>query len=159
MKKAMFAAGCFWGVQYYFDQVPGVIKTLVGYSGGFSDNPNWEDVYYEKTGHAETILIEYDPKIISYDKLVRHFFRLHDPTQLNRQGPDVGSSYRSEIFYFDEEQKQIAQEIKNELMPEYKNKIVTLIEPAKKFYLGEDFHQKFTQRTGRGMCHVPYKDI
>ena len=159
MPKAIFAAGCFWGVQFYFDQIPGIIMTTVGYTGGHTDNPSYEAVCSHTTGHAEAILIEYDPKQINYEILCRHFFRMHDPTQLNRQGWDVGDSYRTAIFYFNEEQRETAQQIKYELAPKFDKPIVTEISPASKFYPAEDYHQKYTERTGRGMCHIPYKAI
>ena len=135
MKKetAIFAAGCFWGVQYYFDQVPGVLSSKVGYIGGTTKNPNYENVCYDDTGHAEAVELEFDPDKISYATLLRHFFRLHDPTQLNRQGPDVGSQYRSAIFYHDEAQKQQAGQIKQECQRNWKDPIVTQIAPAKIF--------------------------
>src|ERR1039458_3720613 len=109
MKQALFAAGCFWGVQYYFDEVPGVIKTTVGYSGGHKENPTYDEVCMHTTGHAEVTLVEFDEKKVTYTALLKHFFRIHDPTQLNRQGPDIGDNYRSAIFYFDDEQKSAAE--------------------------------------------------
>jgi methionine-S-sulfoxide reductase len=162
MKKetAVFAAGCFWGVQYYFDQVPGVIETEVGYTGGHTDNPSYEDVLTHTTGHAEATKIVFDPAKASFETLLKQFFRMHDPTQLNRQGPDVGDNYRSAIFYQDEEQKEAAQDVINELnKSEFKGKIVTTLEKAGKFWPAEDYHQKFTERTGRGMCHVEYAPV
>lgn len=155
MEKAIFAAGCFWGVQFYFDQVPGVRKTIVGYTGGEIENPTYEDVCYRDTGHAEVVEIEFDPNEVSYEMLVRHFFRMHDPTQLNRQGPDVGSQYRSAIFYTTETQKEIAEAIKQELG----DLIMTQITSARVFYVAEEYHQKYAEKTGRGMCHIPYKQI
>lgn len=159
MRQALFAAGCFWGVQYYFDQVPGVVKTTVGFSGGNTKNPTYELVCHDDTGHAEVVLVEYDPKQVSYETLVRQFFRMHDPTQLNRQGPDVGDQYRSAIFTMDDAQTAIAEHIRDELQQSNKAPIVTVIEWAGEFYEAEDYHQKFAQRTGRGMCHVPYKPL
>lgn len=155
--KAIFAAGCFWGVQYYLDQVPGVTKSTVGYIGGQTQNPTYEDVCTHTTGHAEAVELEFDPEQVSYEMLLRHFFRLHDPTQLNRQGPDVGDQYRSAIFYIDDEQKQIAETVRDELQPSYDQPIVTQIVSAETFYAAEEYHQKFAKRTGRGMCHIPYK--
>jgi peptide methionine sulfoxide reductase msrA/msrB len=158
--EAIFAAGCFWGVQYYFDQVPGVVKTAVGYIGGNTDNPTYEDVLTHTTGHAEAVKITYDPQKVSYGTLLKHFFRMHDPTQLNRQGPDVGDNYRSAIFYQNEEQKQAAQELIDEYnKSRSESKIVTALEPAGYFWPAENYHQKFTSRTGRGMCHIPYTPI
>jgi methionine-S-sulfoxide reductase len=159
MKQSIFAAGCFWGVQFYFDQVPGVTKTTVGYTGGHTENPTYEDVCTHTTGHAEAVLLEFDPNEVSYETLLKQFFRMHDPTQLNRQGPDVGDSYRSAIFYFDDEQKQMAERVQKELQPNFDKPIVTQITPAGEFYSAEDYHQKFTEKTGRGMCHIPYKAI
>lgn len=159
MEQAIFAAGCFWGVQYYFDQVPGVVKTTAGYSGGTTEDPSYEDVLSHTTGHAEAVLIEYDPARVSYSSLVRHFFRMHDPTQLNRQGPDVGDNYRSAIFYVTDEQKVMAEDVLNAEQLHYTQPIVTEITAAGPFYTAEGYHQKFTERTGRGMCHVPYAPL
>ncbi len=159
MESAIFAAGCFWGVQYYFDQIPGVIDTVVGYTGGNTEHPTYEDVCYRNTGHAEAVKVEFNPDKVSYETLVRHFFRLHDPTQLNRQGPDIGDQYRSVIFYADETQRQIAGKVKQELQPGFKNPIVTQIVPQEVFYIAEPYHQKYTEKTGRGMCHVPYQPL
>ncbi len=159
MEKACFAAGCFWGVQFYFDQVPGVTKTTVGYTGGHTDTPTYEDVCSHSTGHAEAVLLEFDPGKISFDKLARHFFRLHDPTQLNRQGPDVGDQYRSAIFYFNDEQKTAAEKVKQELQAEFDIPIVTEVTAASTFYPAEEYHQKYSEKTGVGMCHIPYKTI
>lgn len=156
---ALFAAGCFWGVQYYFDQVPGVTKTTVGYTGGHIDKPTYWAVASRRTGHAEATLIEFDPKRVSYETLVRQFFRMHDPTQLNRQGADVGDEYRSAIFYFDDRQKATAEKVCAALQSKYKEPIVTQIVKAGKFYEAEPEHQKFTERTGVGMCHIPYEPI
>jgi peptide-methionine (S)-S-oxide reductase len=159
MAQALFAAGCFWGVQFYFDQVPGVTATTVGYTGGHTENPSYEEVCTHTTGHAEAVLIEFDPEKISYETLCRQFFRMHDPTQLNRQGPDVGDSYRTAIFYFDETQRDTAEKVKSEAQAQFDQPIVTEITAAGPFYRAEDYHQKFTERTGRGMCHVPYAAV
>jgi methionine-S-sulfoxide reductase len=159
MEQAIFAAGCFWGVQYYFDQIPGVVSTTVGYTGGTTEDPTYEDVCAHTTGHAEAVLVEFDADKVSYEALLKHFFRLHDPTQLNRQGPDIGDNYRSAIFYVTDEQKEIAEKIRDELQPKFDGKIVTEIVPAGPFYEAEGYHQKFTERTGRGMCHVAYEPI
>lgn len=159
MNKAQFAAGCFWGVQFYFDQIPGVTKTTVGYTQGHTEKPSYEDVCTHTTGHAETLELEFDPEKISYKDLVMQFFRMHDPTQLNRQGPDVGDSYRSGIYYFDDEQKMIAEEVKQQSQKDFEQPIVTEIKPAAPFYQAEDYHQKYAERTGRGMCHIPYKPL
>jgi methionine-S-sulfoxide reductase len=159
MEQAIFAAGCFWGVQYYFDQVPGVISTSVGYTGGATENPTYEDVLTHTTGHAEAVLIEFDDSIVDFETLVRHFFRLHDPTQLNRQGPDVGENYRSAIFYVTDRQKEIAERVIDELQPKLEDKVVTEVTMAGPFYEAEEYHQKYTQKTGRGACHVDYAPV
>jgi peptide methionine sulfoxide reductase msrA/msrB len=159
-ETAVFAAGCFWGVQYYYDEVPGVIKTLAGYTGGHTENPSYEDVLSHKTRHAEAVEIVYDPKKVSYKTLLTHFFRLHDPTQMNRQGLDIGDNYRSAIFYHNEEQKKEAQGLIDKLnKSEYNGKIATVLEKGGKFWPAEEYHQKFTARTGRGFCHVDYAPI
>ncbi len=159
MMRAIFAAGCFWGVQYYFDQIPGVLQTTVGYIGGETTRPTYDDVCHGDTGHAEAVEIRFDATIISYERLVRHFFRMHDPTQHNRQGRDVGSQYRSAVFYIDNNQKRLAMTVRDSLQPSYDRPIVTQIVPATQFYKAEEYHQKFTVRTGRGMCHIPYTPI
>lgn len=159
MQQALFAAGCFWGVQYYFDQVPGVIKTTVGYTGGHTKNPTYDDVCYKDTGHAEATLVEFDPKQVRYETLVKQFFYMHDPTQLNRQGPDVGDQYRSAIFTMDDTQTAIAEKVRDEEQEKHDKQIVTQIQRAGEFYIAEEYHQKFTERTGRGMCHVPFKKL
>ena len=157
--KAMFAAGCFWGVQFYFDQVPGVVKTIVGYSGGHTNNPTYEQVCTGTTGHAESVLIELDPSVVSYEALCKQFFRMHNPTELNRQGPDIGDSYRSAIFYFDDDQKATAENIAKLSQINYTNPIVTQITLAGPFYEAEDYHQKYAERTGFGMCHIDYSPV
>ena len=157
--KAIFAAGCFWGVQYYFDQVPGVTGSTVGYTGGHTDHPTYEDVCSHTTGHAEAVELTYDPEQVSYQALVRHFFRMHNPTQLNRQGPDVGDSYRSAIFYSDEQQKKIAEQIMAESQLNWHEPIVTQQVPTTVFWPAEAYHQKFAERTGRGMCHIAYDSV
>ncbi|MEO5627882.1 MAG: peptide-methionine (S)-S-oxide reductase MsrA [Candidatus Saccharimonadales bacterium] len=161
MKKqqAIFAAGCFWGVQYYFDQIPGVLETVAGYTGGHTQNPSYEDVCGHTTGHAEAVKITFDSSQVSYKTLLKQFFRMHDPTQLNRQGPDVGDSYRSAIFYVSEIQKQDALDAKKDAQTDWDEPIVTQINEAGEFYAAEDYHQKFAERTGRGMCHIPYQPI
>jgi methionine-S-sulfoxide reductase len=158
-EKAIFAAGCFWGVQYYFDQVPGVVKSTVGYIGGRTENPSYEDVCSHTTGHAEAVELEFDSEKVSFETLVKHFFRMHDPTQLNRQGPDVGDQYRSAIFYTKDDQKEVAQKVSNESQASFKDPIVTQISAATTFYPAEEYHQKFTEKTGHGMCHIPYKPL
>src|SRR6185295_2515718 len=146
MEKAIFAAGCFWGVQFYFDEVPGVTATTVGYTGGHTENPTYEQVCTHTTGHAEAVLVEFDPKKVSFEVLLKQFFRMHDPTQLNRQGPDVGDQYRSAIYYFNEDQKQQAEKVKTSSQVSFNKPIVTQLEPAGEFYKAEDYHQKYTQK-------------
>ena len=159
MQKALFAAGCSWGVQYYFDQVPGVIKTIVGYTGGHTKNPSYDQVATGTTGHAEAVLITFDAEQVSYETLLKHFFRLHNPTQVGGQGPDIGPEYRSAIFYFDQEQRKQAIHIRNEIQKKLDKPIVTDIEPHGPFYPAEEYHQKFTEKTGLGACHVAYAPV
>ncbi len=158
-EQAAFAAGCFWGVQYYFDQVPGVTETVAGYTGGHAKDPTYEEVCAGQTGHAEAVLVSYHPDKVSFKQLLRHFFRLHDPTQVNRQGPDIGPQYRSAVFCSTPEQRQLARQAKSELNESSKRPIATQIRPLMEFWTAEDYHQKFTQRTGRGMCHVAYEPL
>lgn len=159
MEQAAFAAGCFWGVQFYFDQIPGVVQTTVGYTGGETEDPTYEEVCSHTTGHAEAVWVEYDASKVSFETLCKHFFRLHDPTQLNRQGPDIGDNYRSAIFYVTDDQKLIAEKVRNASQANFKEPIVTQIEPLGPYYQAEDYHQKYAEKTGRGMCHVPYEPI
>ena len=159
-QTAIFAAGCFWGVQFYFDEVPGVLETDVGYIGGHTDHPSYEQVCTHTTGRAEATKMIFDPDKISYETLLKHFFRMHDPTQLNRQGPDVGDSYRTAIFYLDDGQKAQAQRMIDELdKTQFDGKIVTALENAGTFWPAEDYHQKYSARTGIGMCHIPYTPV
>jgi len=158
-KKALFAAGCFWGVQHYFDQVPGVLKTVAGYTGGNTENPSYEDVCGHETGHAEAVLVEFDPELVYYETLLKHFFKIHNPTQRNRQGPDIGDQYRSAVFYFDEKQKVTAEKLIESLRNNFDNPIVTEITKAGTFYPAEDYHQKYAEKNGRGMCHVNFERL
>ncbi len=153
---AMFGAGCFWGVEETFRTLPGVISTSVGYSGGSTENPTYQDVCSHGTGHAEVVRIEYDPSQVTYGKLLEVFFAHHNPTQLNRQGPDVGSQYRSVVFYFDSSQQQLAESMKAALTAsgKYQRPIVTQISPAVQFYPAEEYHQKYLFKQGRTHCHV-----
>lgn len=148
MEKALFGAGCFWGVEESFAKLNGVTKTEVGYSGGNTINPTYESVCEGNTNHAEVVLVEYDENEISYKSLVNHFWQCHDPTTLNRQGPDIGTQYRSVIFYFNEYQKKISNDSKNEYSVENKLNIVTEITKAKEYYKAEEYHQKYIQKTG-----------
>src|SRR3989344_4373931 len=151
LREAMFGAGCFWGVQYDFDQVKGVIETEVGYAGGHTENPTYKNVCTNKTGHAEVVYLKYDEKLVTYNELLKIFWEMHDPTTMNRQGPDIGSQYRSIIFYYDDEQKELADKSKEELdkSGRYKNPVVTEIVLASKFYRAEEYHQKYFEKTGQ----------
>lgn len=151
----MFGAGCFWGVEAAFAAIPGVKSTAVGYAGGKTDNPTYDQVCSDRTGHAEVVHVEFDPTIVRYAALVEKFFQLHDPTQLNRQGPDVGSQYRSAIFTYNDEQKAVAEKIRDQLQADgkFQRPIVTQIEPAPTFWRGEDYHQKYLEKRGSGSCH------
>ncbi|MEK6932425.1 MAG: peptide-methionine (S)-S-oxide reductase MsrA [Nanoarchaeota archaeon] len=153
LEKASFAAGCFWGVQAAFDKIKGVIKTVVGYTEGDFKNPSYKKVCSGKTGHAEAILIEFNPEIVSYEKLLEIFWKIHDPTTINRQGPDVGSQYRSAIFYFNDKQRIKALNSRDKEAKKYKNKIVTQIVKTKEFYPAEDYHQKY-YLTHTVVCHI-----
>jgi peptide-methionine (S)-S-oxide reductase len=156
MAKATFAAGCFWGVEDTFRQVKGVTSTTVGYTGGLSKNPTYKEVCTDGTGHAEAVEVEFDPSQVSYRELLAVFFESHDPTQLNRQGPDSGSQYRSAIFYHDPEQEAAAREGKAALERAgiFKRSIVTQIEPAAEFYRAEDYHQQYFEKQGIRSCHT-----
>ena len=143
IEKALFGAGCFWGVEDHFRTIKGVIKTEVGYSGGKTTNPTYESVCYENTDHAEVLLVEFDEDIISYELLVDEFWKCHDPTTLDRQGPDVGRQYRSVIYYYNDKQKNIANNSKNRHQESFQNNIVTEISNADIFYKAEEYHQKY----------------
>ncbi len=146
IEKAAFGAGCFWGVEEGFSKIGGVVSTAVGYMGGNLKNPTYKNVCAGKTGHAETVQAEYDPRKVSYEKLLEVFWKMHDPTSLNRQGPDIGAQYRSVIFYYTQEQKEIAEKSKSRIQKKFKNKIVTEIRPASAFYRAEEYHQKYYQK-------------
>jgi len=156
MAKATFGAGCFWGVEETFRQIPGVTATAVGYSGGRAPNPTYEDVCTDETGHAEVVEVEYDPKIVPYDRLLDVFWNGHNPTQLNRQGPDVGTQYRSVIFFHDAEQEKAARASKERLAAsgKFARPIVTEISPAPPFWRAEEYHQRYFEKRGGGSCHV-----
>lgn len=152
--RAYFAGGCFWGVQYLLSQQPGVLKTRAGYMGGHTENPTYEQVCSHTTGHAETVEVLFDPVRVSFEALAKLFFEIHDPTQLNRQGPDVGDQYRSAIFYTDEKQKQVAERLIADLKGRGMN-VVTQVAPADRFWPAEDYHQDyFAKRGGQAACHV-----
>lgn len=154
MKKATFGAGCFWGVEAAFQDLKGVISTKVGYMGGNLENPTYEDVCTDKTGHAEVVQIIFDPLKISYEQLLDIFWNNHDPTQLNKQGPDIGTQYRSVIFYHNKNQRKIAEKSKKTLQESetYKKPIITDIIPVEKFFPAEDYHQKYYKKQGRLNC-------
>jgi len=149
MEKATFGAGCFWGVEAAFQKMKGVTKTTVGYMGGKLKNPTYEQVCTDKTGHAEVIQIEFDNQQVSYKQLLDVFWKIHDPTQLNRQGPDIGRQYRSVIFYHNKKQKELAEKLKNEIQREYNAGIVTEIKPVMEFYPAEEYHQKYLEKQGK----------
>ena len=146
MKKALFGAGCFWGVEEFFRKIQGVKNTRVGYSGGHTKNPTYETVCLGTTEHTEVLELNFDETEISYEKLLDHFWKCHDPTTLNRQGPDIGRQYRSAIFYYSDIQKEIAESSKIKHQPKFNNNIVTEITKADTFYLAEDYHQRFIQK-------------
>jgi peptide-methionine (S)-S-oxide reductase len=151
-KKATFGAGCFWGVEAAFRQLDGVTKTEAGYEGGTLENPTYEDVCSHTTGHAEVVQVTYDPERISYDDLLQVFWGKHDPTQLNRQGWDVGDQYRSVIFFEDDEQREVALRSKAQEQTRHAKPVVTQIEPASTFYVAEDYHQQYLEKRGRSTC-------
>jgi peptide-methionine (S)-S-oxide reductase len=151
-KNATFGAGCFWGVEAAFRQLDGVTQTRVGYAGGELENPTYEDVCSHKTGHAEVVDVTYDDDVISYDELLDVFWRKHNPTQLNRQGWDIGDQYRSVVFVHDEEQRAAAERSKQNEQASHRKPIVTQIESAPTFYEAEDYHQQYLEKRGRSSC-------
>ncbi len=152
---AVFGAGCFWGVQYVFDKAPGVIKTEAGYMGGKMENPSYKDVCTDETGHAEVLKIEFNPSKIKYEKLLEIFFKCHDPSQINRQAPDIGAQYRSVIFYYDDKQKKAAEKAKKDYEKELGKKIMTDIVKASQFYRAEEYHQKYYDKNhSTPYCHI-----
>lgn len=155
-EEAVFAGGCFWGVEELIRKLPGVLETKVGYTGGFTDNPTYDQVKTGNTGHAESIQVIFDPEKISYEDILKYFFKLHDPTTVNQQGNDKGSQYRSAIFYENETQKKVAEKVKDlvDKSGAWKKKVVTEILPASKFYPAEDYHQDYLQKQPNGYtCH------
>jgi peptide-methionine (S)-S-oxide reductase len=154
MEKATFGAGCFWGVEEAFRQLKGVASTAVGYEGGATDRPSYRDVCTDETGHAEVVEVTYDPKLISYDHLLDLFWKSHNPTTLNRQGPDVGSQYRSAIFFHSPEQEKTAKASKEKAQKNFRNPIVTQVVPAETFWKAEDYHQQYLAKRGLGSCHI-----
>ena len=156
MAKATFAAGCFWGVEDAFRQVKGVTSTMVGYIGGHTESPTYKEVCTDSTGHAEAVEVEFDTKQVSYRELLAVFFQSHDPTQLNRQGPDYGTQYRTAIFYHDAGQEAEAREAVAALTKSgiFKRPVVTQIVPAPEFYKAEEYHQKYFEKQGIRACHT-----
>lgn len=156
LQTATFAAGCFWGVEEAFRQVKGVKSTVVGYTGGTFKNPSYEDVCSDMTGHAETVQIQYEPKQVSYEQLLEVFWSVHDPTTKNRQGPDIGSQYRSMISYHTSEQEMLAKKSKEniERSGKFRNGIVTEIVPVLTFYKAEEYHQQYYEKRGGGKCYL-----
>jgi len=160
MERATFGAGCFWGVESFFRQVPGVTDVAVGYAGGSVANPTYKQVCTDRTGHAEVVEVMFDPAKVAFGKLVDVFFMNHDPTQLNRQGPDIGTQYRSVIFTHGEEQERIAKEKKATLVAsgKFRRPIVTAIETAPPFWRAEEYHQRYLEKNGLPSCHVNYAE-
>ena len=157
-EKATFGAGCFWGVEAAFRQLDGVTKTEAGYEGGTLENPTYEDVCSHTTGHAEVVQVTYDPERISYNDLLQVFWGKHDPTQLNRQGWDVGDQYRSAVFFHDEEQRAAAEASAKREQASHRRPIVTQIVPAETFWPAEDYHQQYLEKRGQSSCTVTLRE-
>ncbi len=155
-ENAMFGAGCFWGVEELYRELPGVTSTAVGYAGGTTENPTYEQVCSDATGHAEVVQVTYDPSIVSYEKLLDIFWANHNPTLVNRQGPDIGSQYRSAIYTYSPQQQKTAEASRDALdkSGKWKSPVVTEILPAKPFYKAEDYHQQYLHKRGLGSCHI-----
>lgn len=155
VERAMFGAGCFWGVEAAFRRIPGVIEAESGYSGGTMENPTYKDVCTDRTGHAEVVQVTFDPAKVSYDKLLDAFWAIHDPTQVNRQGPDFGTQYRTAIFYYSPEQEAAAKKSKAalEASAKLRRPIATEITPAGTFYRAEEYHQRYLEKRGAASCH------
>ena len=154
LERAAFVAGCFWGVEEFFRAVPGVVDAISGYEGGRVDGPSYEQVCSGTTGHAEAVLVTFDPARVSYEQLLEEFFRHHDPTTLNRQGPDRGTQYRSVIFTYSDAQEKAATAALDDYQDRFRRPIVTEVTPASTFWPAEAYHQRYTERTGFGGCHV-----
>src|SRR5258705_4325976 len=155
-ETAPFGAGCFRGIEAAFRQIPGVVDAVVGYSGGHTENPTYKDVCTDETGHAEVVQVAFDPEKVSYQTLVEAFWQMHDPTQMNRQGPDFGKQYRTAIFTHSPEQEEIAKQSKAALdaSKKFSRPIATEISPAGKFYRAEEYHQRYLQKRGMANCHI-----
>lgn len=157
INQAYFAGGCFWGVEYHFQSLPGVLSTTVGYMGGHTDNPSYEQVCAKGTGHAEVLQVSFDDSIVSYQELAKLFFEIHDPTQVNRQGPDIGDQYRSAIFYTNPQQKEIAEKL-IDILKHKGFKVATRLYPAPAFYPAEKYHQHYyTKNNAQPYCHIRRK--
>ena len=156
MEKATFAAGCFWGVEAAFRKVPGVTETAVGYMGGEKDDPTYKEVCTDRTGHAEVVQVTYDPAKVDYQTLLNVFFDCHDPTQVNRQGPDVGTQYRTEIFFHNEQQQEQARQAHEKLSQSgrFSRPIATQISEAATFWRAEEYHQQYLEKRGLANCHI-----
>ena len=155
IEQALFAAGCFWGIEAAFRQVPGVVDVTVGYSGGHTENPTYRQVCSDRTGHAETVQIDFDPAEVSYERLLEVFWGIHDPTQLNRQGPDIGTQYRSAVFFLSPEQEAAARASKERAQARFNRPIVTEITPASVFWAAEQYHQRYFEKHGMVGCAIP----
>jgi peptide-methionine (S)-S-oxide reductase len=149
-----FGAGCFWGVEYVFERVPGVVGTEVGYAGGHTENPTYRDVCSHGTGHAEVLRVEFDPSVVSFEQLLEVFWAMHDPTQVNRQGPDVGDQYRSAIFTSSDEQMRAAEASRDAAQARFDRPIATEITPASDFWRAEDYHQQYLVKRGVTSCRI-----
>ena len=160
-ENATFGAGCFWGVEYVFERVPGVVRTEVGYAGGHTERPTYRDVCSHGTGHAEALKVEFDPEVVTYDQLLEVFWAMHDPTQMNRQGPDVGDQYRSAIFTHSDEQQLAAEASRGRAQVRFDRPIVTEISAAGTFWPAEDYHQRYYDKNGHEpYCHaIPWRTL
>jgi peptide-methionine (S)-S-oxide reductase len=154
MQKATFAAGCFWGVEHTFREIEGVSDAVSGYTGGTADNPTYKQVCTGSTGHAEAVEVTFDPGVVSYEQLLAHFWSIHNPTTPNRQGWDIGSQYRSAIFYHSDEQRQAAEASRDAAQTHQSKQIVTEIVPASTFWPAEDYHQRYVEKNGREVCKI-----
>ncbi len=159
LKDIYFAGGCFWGVEEYFSRIPGVYDVTSGYANGKTDNPGYREVCSQKTGHAETVHVRYDPSLVSLTTLTRQFFKIINPLSLNKQGNDIGSQYRSGVYYCDESDRAQIQAVFDEVQQGYDKKIVTELEPLKHYYLAEDYHQDYLVKNPGGYCHIDFSSL
>ena len=161
LEQATFAAGCFWGVEYVFLKVPGVTDAVSGYTAGTTEFPTYREVCSHTTGHAEAVLVTFDPEVVTYEQLLEVFWNKHNPTQKNRQGWDIGDQYRSVVFFHDEEQRAAAERSKAELdaSGRYRKPVVTLVEPAQTFYRAEEYHQRYLEKQGRSSCTTQLAEV